>query len=149
MEVFYAYYSGNDYERYVIVNRAMGPYAWSYWALIACNFLLPQLFWFRSVRRNVPLLFVASILINIGMWLERFVIIVISLHRDFLPSSWQMYYPTVWDFAQFLGSMGLFFTLLFLFIRFLPVISIFELRELVHEIEGGEHGTPAEGAGHG
>ena len=146
MEAFYAYYSGNDYERYVMVNRAFGPYAWSYWALIACNFLLPQLFWFRSVRRNVPLLFVASIIINVGMWLERFVIIVISLHRDFLPSSWQMYYPTVWDFAQFIGSMGLFFTLLFLFIRFLPVISIFELRELVHEIEGDEHGASQEKA---
>lgn len=133
MEVFFAWYSGNDYERFMVVNRALGPYAWSYWALIFCNFLVPQLFWFRAVRRNVPLLFVLSIIINVGMWLERFVIIVISLHRDYLPSSWQMYYPTVWDFAQFLGSIGLFFTLLFLFIRFLPVISIFELRELVHE----------------
>jgi molybdopterin-containing oxidoreductase family membrane subunit len=139
MEVFFAYYSGSDFERYVAINRAMGPYAWSYWALIACNFLVPQLYWLRWARRNVPLLFVTSIIINVGMWLERFVIIVISLHRDYLPSSWEMYYPTIWDFAQFFGSIGLFFTLLFLFIRFLPVIAIFEMRELVHETEG-EHG---------
>jgi Ni/Fe-hydrogenase subunit HybB-like protein len=140
MEVFFAYYSGNDFERYVAINRAFGPYAWSYWALIACNLLVPQLFWFRAARRNVPLLFVVSIIVNVGMWLERFVIIVISLHRDYLPSSWEMYYPTIWDFAQFFGSIGLFFTLLFLFIRFLPVISIFELRELVHETgEPHEH----------
>lgn len=138
MEIFFAYYSGNDYERAMAVNRAFGPYAWSYWALLACNSLVPQVFWFRWARRNVALLFVVSIIINVGMWLERFVIIVISLHRDYLPSSWEMYRPTVWDFAQFFGSIGLFFTLLFLFLRFLPVISIFELRELVHET-GGNH----------
>jgi molybdopterin-containing oxidoreductase family membrane subunit len=138
MEIFFAYYSGSNFERYVAINRAMGPYAWSYWALIVCNFGVPQLYWFRWARRNVPLLFVTSIIINVGMWLERFVIIVISLHRDYLPSSWEMYYPTIWDFAQFFGSVGLFFTLLFLFIRFLPVIAIFEMRELVHETEG-EH----------
>ena len=137
MEAFFAYYSGNTYERYMAINRALGPYWWSYWALLSCNLLAPQLFWFRWARHNVPLLFVISIVVNIGMWLERFVIIVISLHRDFLPSSWEHYTPTVWDWAQFLGSMGLFFTLLFLFIRFLPVISIFELRELVHETGGG------------
>lgn len=143
MEAFYAWYSGNPYERYVMINRALGPYWWSYWALLICNFAIPQLFWFRAVRRNVPLLFVISIIVNVGMWLERFVIIVISLHRDYLPSSWQMYYPTFWDFAQFFGSMGLFFTLLFLFIRFLPVISIFELRELVHETSGNHGDTPS------
>jgi molybdopterin-containing oxidoreductase family membrane subunit len=108
-------------------------YAFCYWALIVCNVLTPQLLWFRAVRRNVPLLFLISLIVNVGMWLERFVIIVISLHQDYLPSSWEMYYPTVWDFAHFFGSIGLFLTLLFLFIRFLPVISIFELRELVHE----------------
>ena len=139
MEVFFAYYSGNEFERFIAVNRALGPYGWSYWALIVCNLVVPQVFWISAARRNVPLLFVISLVVNVGMWLERFVIIVISLHRDFLPSSWQMYYPTVWDFAQFFGSIGLFFTLLFLFIRFLPVISIFELRELVHETEGN-HG---------
>jgi molybdopterin-containing oxidoreductase family membrane subunit len=140
MEVFFAYYSGNDYERAVAINRALGPYGWTYWALIGCNLLAPQVFWFRAARRSVPLLFVLSIIINVGMWLERFVIIVISLHRDFLPSAWEMYTPTVWDFAQFIGSIGLFLTLLFLFLRLLPVISIFELRELVHETGAGhEH----------
>jgi len=135
MEAFYAWYSGNEFERALVVERAFGSYAWAYWSLIFCNFLVPQLLWFRAVRRNVPLLFVISIIVNIGMWLERFVIIVISLHHEYLPSKWEMYYPTVWDFAQFFGSIGLFLTLLFLFIRFLPVISIFELRELVHETE--------------
>ena len=134
-EVFFSYYSGNPYERYVTINRAFGPYAWSYWALIACNILTPQLLWFRSVRRNVAVLFVISLVINVGMWLERFVIVVISLHRDYLPSAWRMYYPTKWDFIHFVGSLGLFFVLLFLFIRLLPMISIFELRELVHEAE--------------
>jgi molybdopterin-containing oxidoreductase family membrane subunit len=134
-EVFFSYYSGNPYERYVTINRALGPYAWSYWALIACNIVTPQLLWFRSVRRSVPVLFVIALVINVGMWLERFVIVVVSLHRDFLPSAWGMYYPTIWDFVHFVGSLGLFFTLLFLFIRLLPMISIFELRELVHETE--------------
>jgi molybdopterin-containing oxidoreductase family membrane subunit len=137
MEIFYGWYSGSEYEWYLVTNRFFGPYAPAYWSLILCNVLIPQLLWFRAVRRNVPLLFVISIIINVGMWLERFVIIVVSLHRDYLPSSWEMYYPTVWDFAQFIGSIGLFLFLLFLFIRFLPVISIFELRELVHETSGG------------
>ncbi len=132
MEVFFSWYSGNPFEWSLIVNRLMGPYAFAYWALIASHVLVPQLLWFRRVRRNVPLLFVISLIVNVGMWLERFVIIVISLHRDFLPSSWGAYAPTFWDFAQFFGSIGLFLTLLFLFIRVLPVISIFELRELVH-----------------
>ena len=135
-EVFYAYYSGNEYERYVTLNRALGPYAWSYWALLASNILCPQIFWFNWARSSVPVLFFVSLAVNLGMWLERFVIVVISLHRDYLPSSWRMYYPTVWDFAHFIGSIGLFFTLMFLFLRLLPMISIFELRELVHEAEG-------------
>jgi molybdopterin-containing oxidoreductase family membrane subunit len=139
-EVFFAYYSGNEYERFVTVNRALGPYAWSYWALIACNIVTPQFLWSRRVRRSVPLLFVISLIVNVGMWLERFVIVVISLHRDYLPSSWRMYYPTVWDFTHLVGSIGLFFTLLFLFIRVLPMISIFELRALVHET--GEEASP-------
>jgi molybdopterin-containing oxidoreductase family membrane subunit len=132
-EVFFAYYSGNKYERYLTVNRALGPYAWSYWSLIACNVVAPQFLWFQSVRRNVPALFVISLIVNIGMWLERFVIVIISLHRDFLPSSWRIYFPTIWDFTHLIGSVGLFLTLLFLFIRLLPMISIFELRELVHK----------------
>jgi len=135
MEVFFAYYSGNKYERYMTINRALGPYAWSYWALLACNIVAPQLLWFQSLRRSVPVLFAISLIVNVGMWLERFVIVIISLHRDFLPSSWRMYYPTVWDITHLVGSIGLFFTLLFLFIRLLPVISIFELRELVHKTQ--------------
>jgi Ni/Fe-hydrogenase subunit HybB-like protein len=138
MEIFFAYYSGSPAEMALLNNRIRGPYAPAYWALILCNVLIPQLLWFRAVRRNVPLLFVISLIVNVGMWLERFVIIVISLNRDYLPSAWHMYYPTIWDFAQFFGSIGLFLTLLFLFIRLLPVISIFELRELVHETSG-EH----------
>jgi molybdopterin-containing oxidoreductase family membrane subunit len=132
-EVFFAYYSGNEYERFVTINRALGPYAWSYWALIACNVVTPQFLWSRRVRQSVPALFVVALVVNVGMWLERFVIVVISLHRDFLPSAWRVYYPTVWDFTHLVGSIGLFFTLLFLFIRVLPMISIFELRALVHE----------------
>jgi molybdopterin-containing oxidoreductase family membrane subunit len=132
-EVFFAYYSGNEYERFVTINRALGPYAWSYWALIACNIVTPQFLWSRRVRQSVPALFVVAVIVNVGMWLERFVIVIISLHRDFLPSAWRMYYPTAWDFTHLVGSIGLFFTLLFLFIRVLPMISIFELRALVHE----------------
>jgi molybdopterin-containing oxidoreductase family membrane subunit len=140
MEVFFAWYSGSDYEWSLVRSRATGAYAPAYWLLVLCNVAIPQLLWFRAVRRNVPLLFAISIIINIGMWLERFVIIVISLHRDYLPSAWHMYYPTFWDYSLFLGSIGLFLTLLFLFIRFLPVISIFELRELVHETGSGHGG---------
>jgi Ni/Fe-hydrogenase subunit HybB-like protein len=136
MEVFGAFYSGSPLELALVKNRALGPYSPAYWALIVCNVLIPQLLWLRWVRRNVLLLWVIALVINVGMWLERFVIIVISLHRDHLPSAWRMYSPTVWDFAQFFGSIGLFLTLLFLFTRFLPVISIFELRELVHETSG-------------
>lgn len=132
-EVFFAYYSGNPYERYLTINRAFGPHAWSYWLLLTCNMLVPQLLWSKSVRQSVPALFVISLLVNVGMWLERFVIVVLSLQRDYLPSSWRVYYPTVWDYVHFVGSIGLFFTLLFLFVRVLPVISIFELRELVHK----------------
>lgn len=133
MEIFFAYYSGNTYERYLALNRALGPHAWSYWALLACNLMMPQFFWFQAVRRCVPALFVISLIVNVGMWLERFVIIVLSLQRDYLPSAWRVYTPTIWDYVHFFGSIGLFFTLLFLFIRVLPVISIFELRELVHK----------------
>src|SRR6185436_10321322 len=127
MEFFFAFYSNNPTEIALVHNRLYGPYAAAYWSLIFCNIIVPQLLWFRAVRRNVPLLFLISLIVNVGMWLERFVIIVVSLNRDFLPSAWHMYYPTVWDFAMFFGSIGLFLTLLFLFIRMLPVISIFEL----------------------
>jgi len=139
MEVFYAYYSGSTYERYVHMNRAFGTFAWTYWAIVICNVLASQLFWFRSVRRNVWLLFIISLVVQFGMWMERFVIVITSLHRDFLPSAWQAYSPTMWDYTMYLGSIGLFMTLFLLFIRYLPMISIFELRELVHETEGSGH----------
>ena len=108
------------------------------WLLLACNVAVPQLLWFRAVRANTPLLFVISIIINVGMWLERFIITVVSLHRDYLPSSWGMYRPTFWDWSTFLGTIGLFAALLFLFLRLLPMISIFEMQELVDEANGGE-----------
>ena len=136
METFMAFYSGNPFDRFVVVDRMTSPpYAYFYWMLIACNIVIPQIMWLRSVRNNVAILFVISLVVNVGMWLERFVIVVISLHRDFLPSSWGMYYPTRWDWATYVGTIGLFLTLLFLFIRFLPVISIYEMRTLVEETD--------------
>jgi len=132
-EAFFAWFSGNPYEGYMMYNRMTGPYATFYWALISINVVMIQLFWFRSVRDNIPLLFVLSLLVNVGMWLERFVIIVMSLHRDFLPSSWDMYSPTRWDFAMFAGTIGLFLSLFFLFIRFLPALAMFEMRTIVPE----------------
>jgi len=126
------------YEGYMMLNRMRGPYAPFYWTLIAINAVMIQLFWFRWVRDNVVLLFILSLLVNVGMWLERFVILVTSLHRDFLPSSWDMYTPTRWDFMTYFGTIGLFLSLLFLFIRFLPMISIFEMRTLVPEAKVDE-----------
>jgi len=136
MEAFFSWYSASPVEEAVTVNRAVGPYAWAYWTLIFCNILVPQLLWFRKVRHSVPLLFVIAIVINIGMWMERFVIIVTSLARDNLPSSWDYYSGTTWDWSILIGSLGLFAALLFLFIRFLPVIAIFEMRELVTPKKG-------------
>ena len=116
------------------VNRAWaGGYWWTYWLLILCNILIPQLLWSRRVRMNIPAVFVISLIVNVGMWLERFVIVVTSLTRDFVPSSWGMYYPTIWDWSTYLGTIGVFLSLMFLFIRGLPAISIFEMREVVHE----------------
>ena len=134
-EAFFAWYSGNEFEQYMMMNRMAGPYAVFYWTLIAINAVMVQAFWFRKIRDNVGVLFVLALLVNVGMWLERFVIIVTSLHRDFLPSSWDMYTPTRWDFTMFFGTIGLFVCLLFLFIRFLPMISIFEMRTLVPKAE--------------
>jgi molybdopterin-containing oxidoreductase family membrane subunit len=140
METFMAFYSGNQFEKYSIMNRMTGPYAVVYWALIACNIAIPQLLWLGRVRRSVPALFAISLIVNIGMWLERFVIVVVSLHRDFLPSSWGTYMPTRWDWATFVGTIGLFLTLLYLFIRFLPMISIYEMRSLVEETQKANPG---------
>ena len=133
MEAFFAYYSGNVYERFMFLNRAFGPYGWSYWLLISTNILIPQVLWIRSVRLAPVKLFLVSIVVLIGMWFERFVIVVTSLHRDFLPSSWGFYIPTRWDIATFVGTLGLFFSAMFLFIRIMPMISIFEMRTLLPE----------------
>ena len=133
-EGFTAWYSGNGFERFWLLNRSFGPYWWAFWALMFCNVLTPQALWFHRVRANPLLLFVVAIIVNIGMWLERYVIIVVSLHRDFMPSSWGMYSGTVWDWATFIGTIGLFLTLIVLFVRVLPMLSIFELRHLQSEI---------------
>jgi molybdopterin-containing oxidoreductase family membrane subunit len=135
VEAFFAWYSGNEYEQYMMANRMGGPYGPLYWALIFCNGLVPQLLWSRKVRRHIPTLFVISLIVNVGMWLERFVIVITSLHRDFLPSSWGMYYPTFWDWAIYLGSIGQFLVLFFLFLRFVPMIAMFEVKHLVPQSE--------------
>ncbi|MCA1562566.1 MAG: polysulfide reductase NrfD [Acidobacteria bacterium] len=140
MEAFFAFYSANVYENFMLKNRAFGPYGWTYWLLIFCNGIVPQTLWLKRLRTNTTWLFIMALIVSVGMWLERFVIIVTSLHRDFLPSSWDMYYPTRWDISTFLGTIGLFITLMFLFVRVLPMISIFEMRTLLPEakIKGAE-----------
>jgi molybdopterin-containing oxidoreductase family membrane subunit len=135
IEAFMSWYSGDVFERYMMFNRAFGPYGWLFWVLMAVNVVIPQLLWVRRIRTNMLALWLVALSVNIGMWLERFVIIVVSLHRDFVPSSWRMYYPTRWDWMTLFGSVGLFLTLLFLFIRYLPMISITEVRELVADKE--------------
>jgi molybdopterin-containing oxidoreductase family membrane subunit len=135
MEFFIAWYGGNQFERFVFLNRALGPYAWAYWTMVSCNVIFPQLFWFKKVRRSIPAMFIIGITVNIGMWFERFVIIVTSLSRDFLPSSWGHYTPTFYDVGILLGSFGLFFTLILIFVRVLPVVSISEVKAA---IEGGQ-----------
>jgi len=138
MEAFMAWYSANTYEGFMMWNRMTGPYWWAYTMLILCNVVTPQSLWFKRVRTSVPALFVISLVVNVGMWLERFVIIVTSLHRDFLPSSWGRYSPTFWDWATYTGTLGFFLMLLFLFLRFLPMISIFEMRTLLPAAKPGE-----------
>jgi Ni/Fe-hydrogenase subunit HybB-like protein len=135
METFMGWYSGEESEAFLLVNRAFGPYAWVYWSVLLCNVLVPQLLWWKQVRSQVLVLWLISLVVNVGMWLERFLIVVVSLHRSFLPSSWGMYYPTIWDWATFLGSIGLFLWLMFLFLRYLPMISIFEMRTLLPEAQ--------------
>ncbi len=140
METFMAWYSGSPYERYMVMNRFQGPYATIYWLLITCNVVLPQVLWIRRVRHSVAALWVISLVVGVGMWLERFIIIVVSLHRDFLPSSWAMYKPTFWDFSMFIGTIGLFLSLIFLFVRFLPMISISEIRGILPQAAVKESG---------
>jgi molybdopterin-containing oxidoreductase family membrane subunit len=137
-ELFMAWYSANPAEQFLVKNRAFGPYWPAYWSLILCNILAVQFLWFRKIRTKPWVLWGISIVINVGMWLERYVIVVVSLTRDFVPSIWRSYHGTKWDVATFVGSIGLFLSLLFLFIRFLPVISIAEMRSLVDETEGRE-----------
>jgi molybdopterin-containing oxidoreductase family membrane subunit len=144
-EFFIAWYSGNPYERFVFINRAFGPYAWAYWSMISCNVLSPQFFWFKKLRTSIPFMFVISIVINIGMWFERFVIIATSLHRDFLPSSWGYFKPTWVDILTFMGTFGLFLFLFTLFVRFLPMVAVSEVKGMVanermHDaVHGGIH----------
>ncbi len=150
MEVFIAWYSGNPYERYAFWNRAFGPYWWAYWIMIACNVVIPQLFWFRKVRQNMLVVWILSVLVNVGMWFERFVIVVTTLAREFLPANWGFYAPTWVDICTYLGTFGLFFTFFLLFMRFLPVIAIAEVKGVTPQAdphhplggarEGGHHG---------
>jgi len=145
-EFFTAWYSGSDYEWFTFMNRALGPYSWAYWTMVSCNVIIPQLFWFKKVRTTPALIFVLSIVINIGMWFERFVIIVTSLHRDFLPSSWAMYRPTFIEIGTFIGTFGLFFTAFLLFCRLLPTVSIGEVKGVLgygraHLPHASEHST--------
>jgi molybdopterin-containing oxidoreductase family membrane subunit len=137
-EAFMAWYSADKFEMFVPLNRMTGPYAPVYWGLLFCNAVVPQFLWLRRVRSSPLALFVIAIIVNIGMWLERFIIIVVSLHRDFLPSAWGMYAPTIWDWSTYVGTIGLFLALLFLFVRFLPMISIFEMRTILPEAKVDE-----------
>lgn len=146
IEFFIAWYSGNPFEQFIFINRAFGPYAWAYWTMVSCNVFIPQLFWFKKLRRNLALTWIISIFVNIGMWFERFVIIATSLHRDFLPSSWGYFTPTWIDVAIFVGTLGVFMTLFLLFAKFLPVIAIAEVKGILPgsqpshgHSEGGSH----------
>jgi Ni/Fe-hydrogenase subunit HybB-like protein len=147
IEFFMAWYSGNTTEAFIFFNRAFGPYWWAYWAMVSCNVIVPQIFWSARLRRHIPTIMVASILVNVGMWFERFVIICTSLHRTQLPSAWGMFYPTIVDVLTFIGSFGLFFTLFLLFIRFVPMVAAAEVKAVsVHHYDddhGHGHAAPA------
>ena len=135
MEFFIAWYGGNPYEAYAFQNRAFGPYWWAYWIMISCNVITPQFFWFKKLRTNVVVVWVLSIFVNIGMWFERFVIVVTSLHRDYLPANWGYYSPTKVDVLTFIGTFGLFMVLFLLFIRFLPLIAISEVKGVTNQAD--------------
>ncbi len=142
MEFFIAWYSGNPIEQFVFINRAFGPYSWAYWIMVSCNVIFPQLFWIKKIRRSIPLMLIIAIFVNIGMWFERFVITVTSLNRDFLPSSWAYYTPTLFDSGLLIGSFGLFFTLVLLFTKTMPVVSISEVKAVADGAQpthGGHH----------
>ena len=138
-EFFMAWYSGSQYEKYAFLNRAFGPYWWSYWIMITCNVIIPQLFWIKKIRRSIKIMFVISILVNVGMWFERYVIIVTSLHRDFLPSNWGLFKLTFFDLGALIGSFGMFFTLFLIYIRLLPAISISEVKPVLSVGREGGH----------
>ncbi len=144
-EFFMALYSANQYEQFVFKNRALGPMAWSYWIMVGCNVITPQFFWFKAVRRNFLLVFVLTLFVNVGMWFERFVIVVTSLHRDYLPSSWSSYTPTVIEIATLVGSFGLFLTAFLIFCRFVPMIAIAEVKGVIGTpvSRDAPHGSPA------
>ncbi|TGM01149.1 hydrogenase [Leptospira barantonii] len=137
-EFFMAWYSGNEYEGFAFVNRAFGPYGWAYFIMFSCNVFSPQVFWWKKLRTNIPVMFIISIIVNIGMWFERYVI-VMTTHADFLPSSWDMYIPTVYDFMMLIGTFGIFFTLFLLFCRIMPVIAIAEVKTVMPTKDGGHH----------
>ena len=150
-EFFIAWYGGNEYEGFVFLNRAFGPYAWAYWTMVSCNVLFPQLFWFKKVRTSIPAMFTISILVNVGMWFERFVIVVTSLHRDYLPTSWSYFRPTFWDISTFVGTFGLFFTMLALFVRYLPMIALSEVKGILPSANphAANANLPITGVAHG
>jgi molybdopterin-containing oxidoreductase family membrane subunit len=137
-ETFMSWYSGVEYEQANLINRMTGPYRWAYWIMIGCNVVSAQLLWIKKLRTNLLFTFILSIVINIGMWFERFVIIVTSLHRDFLPSSWTMYKPTIVEYGLIIGTLGIFFTAFLLFIRVFPVISIFEVKSILKVETAGQ-----------
>lgn len=146
-EFFTAWYSGNHYERFVFINRAFGAYGWAYWTMVTCNVLVPQLFWAKKIRRSIPAMFAISIFVNIGMWFERFVIIVSSLHRGFIPSTWSMYAPTGVEVGILIGSFGIFFTCFLLFARLFPTIAMAEIKGVIHGAEP-QHQVGTELAGY-
>jgi molybdopterin-containing oxidoreductase family membrane subunit len=139
MEFFIAWYSGSPYEGFIFFNRAFGPYAWAYWTMVSCNVIFPQLFWFKGIRTSLWGMMIICVLVNVGMWFERFVIIATSLHRDFVPSSWGYYIPTKWDFLTLTGSFGLFFTMFLLFCRYLPMVAVAEVKAQHAQSHGGGH----------
>ena len=140
-----AWYSGDIFEQYMMANRALGPYGWVFWALMLFNVLIPQALWSKRVRTNLVALFLVALSVNLGMWLERFVIVITSLHRDFVPSSWGMYYPTWVDWSIFVGSLSFFSLLFLLFVRFVPAVAVTEVKELRHELA---HQAAHAGGGH-
>ena len=146
-EFFISWYSGNQYEWFTFVNRAFGPFGWAYWIMVSCNVGVPQIFWFKKMRRNTVVLFIASILVNVGMWFERFVIVV-AQHRDFLPSSWDYYKPTIYDIGMLVGSFGLFLFMFLLFLRFVPMVAMAEVKGVLPGSQVHHHrhrSVPAEG----